>query len=199
MVGLGHKDACVLPLHLPADVDLQAGVRRVWPRHRPPQVLLKSIFYDLLYLSYLVTFIQENIYVPRFRSRSYLVNLYVEKRKYIFDKRILVRQFSLPAWVEEVLCWRLCHGIIGGEDSRVGILKSIQVGAQVLTAVTAWRWWELATRKVFSHRLKSFWMLAGLSAYSLSSLMGQCTPSDTSSSVWPPFFPSWDLPLLSSY
>merc|ERR1711911_556452 len=29
-----------LPLHLPADVDLQAGVRRVRPRHCPPQVLL---------------------------------------------------------------------------------------------------------------------------------------------------------------
>ena len=29
-----------LPLHLPADVDLQAGVRRVWPRHRPQEVLL---------------------------------------------------------------------------------------------------------------------------------------------------------------
>merc|ERR1712242_36502 len=29
-----------LPVHLPADVDLQAGVRRVRPRHRPPQVLL---------------------------------------------------------------------------------------------------------------------------------------------------------------
>merc|ERR1711934_1132149 len=29
-----------LPLHLPAEVDLQAGVRRVRPRHCPPQVLL---------------------------------------------------------------------------------------------------------------------------------------------------------------
>merc|ERR1712136_631438 len=29
-----------LPLHLPGDVDLQAGVRRGWTRHRPPQVLL---------------------------------------------------------------------------------------------------------------------------------------------------------------
>merc|ERR1712038_561727 len=29
-----------LPVHLPADVNLQAGVRRVRPRHRPPQVLL---------------------------------------------------------------------------------------------------------------------------------------------------------------
>merc|ERR1711942_423975 len=28
------------PLHLPGDVDLQAGVRRGRPRHRPPQVLL---------------------------------------------------------------------------------------------------------------------------------------------------------------
>merc|ERR1712203_828739 len=28
------------PLHLPADVDLQAGVRRVRPIHCPPQVLL---------------------------------------------------------------------------------------------------------------------------------------------------------------
>merc|ERR1712156_1129486 len=31
-----------LPLHLPADVDLQAGVRRVRPLHRPPQVLLNA-------------------------------------------------------------------------------------------------------------------------------------------------------------
>ena len=29
------------PVHLPADVDLQAGVRREWPLHRPPQVLLR--------------------------------------------------------------------------------------------------------------------------------------------------------------
>src|SRR6185312_7447971 len=29
-----------LALHLPADVDQQAGVRRVWPADRPPQVLL---------------------------------------------------------------------------------------------------------------------------------------------------------------
>merc|ERR1711982_119983 len=29
-----------LPLNLPADVDLQAGVGRVRPRHCPPQVLL---------------------------------------------------------------------------------------------------------------------------------------------------------------
>merc|ERR1719471_2239587 len=27
-------------LHLPADVDLQAGVRRVWSRHRPQEMLL---------------------------------------------------------------------------------------------------------------------------------------------------------------
>merc|ERR1712141_334653 len=33
-----------LPLHLPADVDLQAGARRVRPRHRPPQVLLSYSF-----------------------------------------------------------------------------------------------------------------------------------------------------------
>merc|ERR1712217_431964 len=38
-----------LPVHLPADVDLQAGVRRVRPRHRPPQVLLNVLFY-LLFL-----------------------------------------------------------------------------------------------------------------------------------------------------
>merc|ERR1711951_9637 len=30
------------PLHLPADVDLQAGVRRVRPLHCPPQVLLSA-------------------------------------------------------------------------------------------------------------------------------------------------------------
>merc|ERR1712226_1220683 len=32
----------VLPVHLPANVDLQAGVRRVWPPDRPPQVLLST-------------------------------------------------------------------------------------------------------------------------------------------------------------
>merc|ERR1712029_595191 len=37
-----------LPLHLPADVDLQAGVRRVRPRHCPPQVLLRSFLLLLL-------------------------------------------------------------------------------------------------------------------------------------------------------
>ena len=31
-----------LALHLPADVDLQAGVRRVGPLDRPPQVLLET-------------------------------------------------------------------------------------------------------------------------------------------------------------
>merc|ERR1719370_451186 len=31
------------PLHLPGDVDLQAGVRRGRPRNRPPQVLLRSV------------------------------------------------------------------------------------------------------------------------------------------------------------
>merc|ERR1712107_653560 len=32
-----------LPVHLPADVDLQAGVRRVWTFHCSPQVLLSNI------------------------------------------------------------------------------------------------------------------------------------------------------------
>merc|ERR1712002_1253427 len=31
------------PLHLPADVDLQAGIRRVWPIHCPQKVLLSII------------------------------------------------------------------------------------------------------------------------------------------------------------
>merc|ERR1712083_701830 len=32
-----------LPLHLPADVDLQAGVRRVWPLHCAQEVFLRSL------------------------------------------------------------------------------------------------------------------------------------------------------------
>ena len=31
-----------LPLYLPADVDLEAGVRRVWTLHRPQEVLLSA-------------------------------------------------------------------------------------------------------------------------------------------------------------
>merc|ERR1712037_932030 len=39
----GSEAPSWLPLHLPADVDLQAGVRRVRPLHRPPQVLLSRM------------------------------------------------------------------------------------------------------------------------------------------------------------
>merc|ERR1712192_21430 len=35
------------PLHLPADMDLKAGVRRVRPIHRPPQVLLRNLTSDM--------------------------------------------------------------------------------------------------------------------------------------------------------
>merc|ERR1712121_474677 len=41
-----------LPLHLPADVDLQAGVRRVRPIHCPPQVLLSANFFVLFIFIY---------------------------------------------------------------------------------------------------------------------------------------------------
>merc|ERR1712098_352922 len=39
-----------LPLHLPADVDLQAGVRRVRSLHCPPQVLLSLLMLNILLL-----------------------------------------------------------------------------------------------------------------------------------------------------
>ena len=32
------------PLHLPTDVDLQAGIRRIWTRHRAQEVLLNCSF-----------------------------------------------------------------------------------------------------------------------------------------------------------
>merc|ERR1719453_1652590 len=40
VLGLGRRLHPLVALDLPADVDLQAGVRRVGPVHRPPQVLL---------------------------------------------------------------------------------------------------------------------------------------------------------------
>merc|ERR1711959_23141 len=40
------------PLHLPADVDLQAGVRREWPIHRPPQVLLGQVLLSIKRVHY---------------------------------------------------------------------------------------------------------------------------------------------------
>merc|ERR1712054_479837 len=42
VLGLDRRLDSVLPVDLPADVDLEAGVRRVWPVHRPPQVLLNA-------------------------------------------------------------------------------------------------------------------------------------------------------------
>merc|ERR1712232_66246 len=40
ILGLDRRLHPLVALHLPADVDLQAGVRRVGPVHRAPQVLL---------------------------------------------------------------------------------------------------------------------------------------------------------------
>merc|ERR1711988_1644711 len=54
-----------LPLHLPADVDLQAGVRRVRPRHRPPQVLLNPLFQLLCcYINYCWTYLDTALTLP---------------------------------------------------------------------------------------------------------------------------------------
>merc|ERR1712133_283580 len=39
-----------LPVHLPADVDLQAGIRRVWPWNRPQKVLLIRLLLIPLHL-----------------------------------------------------------------------------------------------------------------------------------------------------
>merc|ERR1712105_472802 len=53
------------PVHLPADVDHQAGVRRVRPLHGPPQVLLRNWF-----------FFKNNLFTPAihsYRIISYLV------------------------------------------------------------------------------------------------------------------------------
>merc|ERR1712089_104096 len=44
----GSEDPSWLPSHLPADVDLQAGVRRVWPLHRPQEVLLNVIIMSVI-------------------------------------------------------------------------------------------------------------------------------------------------------
>merc|ERR1712025_42910 len=43
VLGLDRRLHLGFPLHLPGDVDLQAGVRRGWTRHCPPQVLLRSV------------------------------------------------------------------------------------------------------------------------------------------------------------
>merc|ERR1711973_259190 len=40
------------PLHLPADVHPQAGIRRVRPSHCPPQVLLNVIFYIFCFCNF---------------------------------------------------------------------------------------------------------------------------------------------------
>merc|ERR1712080_481682 len=47
----GSEDPSSFPLHLPADVDLQAGVRRVRPLHRAQEVLLSVIILILQFNS----------------------------------------------------------------------------------------------------------------------------------------------------
>merc|ERR1712194_457422 len=43
MGGVDRRLHLVVLEHFPADVDFQGRVRRVWPNHRPPQVLLSEV------------------------------------------------------------------------------------------------------------------------------------------------------------
>merc|ERR1712002_510292 len=58
-------------LHLPGNVDLQAGVRRGWPRHRPPQVLLSHSLIPRQNIYVLVVyFFLSNLLFPSFEGKS---------------------------------------------------------------------------------------------------------------------------------
>merc|ERR1712080_495981 len=65
----GIADRMQKEIHLPADVDLQAGVRRVRSIHRPPQVLLNKQFLHSLLIP---TSISKFCYV----CQRYLRNIY---------------------------------------------------------------------------------------------------------------------------
>merc|ERR1719374_125488 len=67
------------PLHLPGDVDLQAGVRRVRPRHCPPQVLLRSVSNsrnDILIFFFQNLFFYSFFFCSLFVKFSFLVFLF---------------------------------------------------------------------------------------------------------------------------
>merc|ERR1712042_77916 len=58
-------------LHLPGNVDLQAGVRRGWPQHRPPQVLLSHSLIPRQNIYVLVVFFSlSNLLFPSFEGKS---------------------------------------------------------------------------------------------------------------------------------
>merc|ERR1712136_699651 len=42
VLGMDWRVYLVFPQHIPADVDLEGRVRRIWPDHRPQEVLLSS-------------------------------------------------------------------------------------------------------------------------------------------------------------
>merc|ERR1712180_63650 len=74
------------PLHLPGDVDLQAGVRRGWSRNRPPQMLLRtsssSSRLDLI-LDCKMLFLLLNIQLLFFLSLQSIVTLSLEFNNFV--------------------------------------------------------------------------------------------------------------------
>merc|ERR1712090_61822 len=72
------------PLHLPGNVDLQAGVRRGWSRHCPPQMLLSHSLIPQQAYVLVVYFYILNLLFPLF-----------DKKKSIYVFKILQERFVL--------------------------------------------------------------------------------------------------------
>merc|ERR1712228_78786 len=56
-------------LYLPGNVDLQAGVRRVWSRHCPPQMLLSHSLIPQQSYVFVVYFFLSNLLFPLFEKK----------------------------------------------------------------------------------------------------------------------------------
>merc|ERR1712105_281203 len=72
-------------LHLPGNVDLQAGVRRGWSRHCPPQMLLSHSLIPQQAYVLVVYFYLSNLLFP----------LFDKKKKHIYVFKILQERFVL--------------------------------------------------------------------------------------------------------
>merc|ERR1712066_23403 len=54
-----------VPLYLPTDVDLKAGVRRVWTIHRPPKVLLSFLPVAIASVYFLSLFLKISLSISK--------------------------------------------------------------------------------------------------------------------------------------
>merc|ERR1711872_1002751 len=94
-----------LPLHLPGNVDLQAGVRRGWSRHCPPQMLLSHSLIPQQAYVLVVYFYLLNLLFPLFDKKSIYVFKILQERFVLLKMPMLFILYHFCYFFLELIKW----------------------------------------------------------------------------------------------